>query len=133
MSVILLNDSIIVKEYPKFLILTYGFLFARLMGVIQLSHVLNSPLEVLRPSFLIPLFSILIHSIIFYFNGKAFIVNVDTLICAVFIWNIISWAHFVYFCSDEICEILNINRFVLGPRYPSIKDKAKNNEKKKVN
>ena len=133
MSVILLNDSIIVKEYPKFLILTYGFLFARLMGVIQLSHVLNSPLEVLRPSFLIPLFSILIHSIIFYFNGKAFIVNVDTLICAVFIWNIISWAHFVYFCSDEICEILNINRFVLGPRYPSIKDKAKINEKKKIN
>ena len=131
MSVIILNNSIIVKDYPKFLILTYGFLFAKLMGIIQVSHVTNSPFNPFRPTFLIPLFSILIHSIIFYFLRKDLIVNVDTLICAVFIWNVISWAHFVYFCSEEICEILNINRFVLGPRYPSLKEKEKEKEKKK--
>lgn len=131
MSVITLNNSIIVKDYPKFLILTYGLLFAKLMGILQVSHITNSPFNPFRPIFLIPLVSILIHSIIFYFYRKNFIVNVDTLICAAFIWNIISWAHFVYFCSEEICEILNINRFVLGPRYPSLKDKEKEKEKKK--
>ena len=123
MSVITLNNSIIVKEYPKFLILTYGFLFARMMGILQVSHILNSPFKVYRPVFLIPLISILIHSIIFYFTRKPFIVNVDILIILSFIWNIVTWAHFVYFCSEEICNILNINRFFLGERFLSIKEK----------
>ena len=131
MSIIIFNNSIIVKEYPKFLILTYGFLFAKLMGIIQVSHLSNSPFNPFTPTFLVPLISILIHSIIFYFCGKVLIVNADTLICAVFVWNIISWAHYVYFCSEEMCEILNINRFVLGPRYPSIKGKEKEKEKDK--
>lgn len=123
MSVITLNDSLIVKEYPKFLILTYGFEFAKMMGVLQVSHILNSPFKVYTPVFLIPLFSLLIHSLVFYFIGVTLIVNIDTLICSAFVWNLISWAHFVYFCSEEICEILNINRFVLGKRYSSFKDK----------
>ena len=125
MSVITLNNSIIVKEYPKFLILTYGFLFARMMGILQVSHILNSPFKVYRPVFLIPLISILIHSIIFYFTRKPFIVNVDILIILSFIWNIVTWAHFVYFCSEEICNILNINRFFLGERFLSIKEKER--------
>ena len=134
MSAITLNDSYIVKEYPKFLILTYGFLFAKLMGIMQVSHVTNSPFKPFKPTFLIPLLSIILHSIIFYFYRKAIIVNIDTLICAVFVWNIISWAHFVYFCSEEMCEILNINRFVLGPRYPSKeKGNGKEEKKKKIN
>ena len=125
MSVISLNDSIIVRDYPKFLILTYGFQFAKIMGVLQVSHILNSPFKVYRAVFLIPLLSLLIHSIIFYFTGKAFIINIDILICASFVWNFLSWAHFVYFCSEELCEILNINRFVLGERYSSKKQNKK--------
>jgi len=57
-----------------------------------------------RPVFLIPLLSVLIHSIIFYFTGKAFIINVDVLLCASFVWNAISWAHFVYFCTEKFCD-----------------------------
>ena len=129
MSVIVLNDSIIVKEYPKIFILTYGFLFARMMGILQLSHILNSPFKVYRPVFLIPLLSLLIHSIIFHFTGKPFIINIDTLIYLSFVWNIIAWTHFVYFCSEEICNILNINRFILGKRFPSIKE---NENKEKI-
>ena len=127
MSVIILNDSLIVNEYPKFLILTYGFEFAKIMGVLQVAHITNSPLKVYKTIFLLPLLSILIHSVIFYYTGKILFVNIDTLICAAFIWNLISWIHFVYFCSEECCEILNINRFILGPRYPSknIKEKEK--------
>ena len=61
----------------------------------------------------------LIYSIAFYFTGFNLLVSIDTLILAIFIWNFLSWIHYVYFCSEEICEILNINRFVLGKRYSS--------------
>ena len=125
LSVIILNDSIIVKDYPKLLILTYGFEFAKILGILQVSHISNSPFKSLKPVFLIPLLSILIHSLIFYFTRKSFIINIDTIICGAFVWNFLSWLHFVYFCSDEICEILNINRFKLGPRYPPSKKKQK--------
>ena len=125
MSVIILNDSIIVKEYPKFLIIIYGLLFAKMMGILQVSHILKSPFEVYRPAFLVPLLSVLIHSIIYFFSGKAFIINVDVLLYIIFVWNFFSWLHFTYYCSEEICEILNINRFVLGPKYTVVSKENK--------
>jgi ethanolaminephosphotransferase len=119
LSVTFLSDSIIVKKYPKFLILTFGFLFSKIMGILQLSHILGSPYRVYQPVFLIPIFSLLIHSLVYYFYNCSLLVSIDALIISVFIWNFISWAHFVYFCSEEICETLNIKRFTLGKRYPS--------------
>ena len=117
-SVISLNDSIIVKEYPKIIILTFGFQFAKMVGILQLAHILGSPFKVWTPEFLIPMTALLIHSICFYFTGYSILVSIDSLIISVFLWNFISWAHYVYFCSEEICEILNIKRFSLGKRYP---------------
>ena len=64
LSVSFLTDSIIVKEYPKFIILTFGFQFAKMMGILQLSHILGSPYEVYKPVFLIPSFRLLIFLII---------------------------------------------------------------------
>ena len=114
-----LTDSVIVERYPKIIILTFGFQFAKMMGILQLSHILGSPYKIFTPVFLIPLFTLLIYSIIYYLTGYSLLVSIDALIIATFIWNFISWAHFVYFCSEEICEILNINRFILGKRYSS--------------
>ena len=119
LSVSFLTKSVIVIEYPKLIILTFGFQFAKMMGLLQLSHILGSPYKVYRPVFLIPLFALLIHSITFYITGYNLLVSTDALIIATFIWNFTSWVHYVYFCSGEICEILNINRFVLGKRYPN--------------
>jgi len=127
MSVITLNDSVIVKEYPKFLLMTYGLEFAKMIGVLQVAHVSNSPFKVYTPNFLIPLLSIMIHSVIYYYTGISFIINIDIIIICAFFWNLISWAHFAYFCSEEICEILNINRFILGPRHPPTDSKEKKN------
>ena len=121
LSVGFLTDSVIAKEYPKILILAFGFQFAKILGILQLSHILGSPFKVYKPVFLIPLLALLTHSLTFYFTGYSLLVSIDALIIAAFVWNIISWMHYVYFCSDEICEILNINRFVLGKRYPSRK------------
>ena len=117
--VITMTDSVIVKEYPKFFILIFGFQFSKMMGILQLSHILLSQYKVMKPIFLIPLLSLTIYSNIYYFFGYKLIVSIDALLIATFIWNFLSWAHFVYFCSDEICEILNFNRFVLGKRYPN--------------
>ena len=119
LSVICLNDSKIVRDYPKIFILTFGFQFAKMMGILQLSHILGSPFKVYTPIFLIPLLTLLISSIAFYLIGHSFLVSIDTLILSTLIWNVTSWLHYVYFCSEEICEILNINRFILGKRYPS--------------
>ena len=118
-SVSFLSNSIIVKEYPKFLILTFGFMFSKMLGLLQLSHILGSPYKIYQPVFMIPLLSLLIHSLIYYLFHYSILVSIDSLIISVFIWNFLSWAHFVYFCSDQICEILNIKRFSLGKRYPS--------------
>ena len=119
LSVVFWADSVIVREYPKILILTFGFQFAKMMGILQLSHILECPYKIYTPVFLIPLSALTFYSIIYHFTGYSLLVSIDTLIMAAFIWNVTSWAHYVYFCSDEICEILNINRFVLGKRYPS--------------
>ena len=118
-SVAFLSNSVIVRDYPKLLILTYGFMFAKMMGILQLSHVLGSPYKIYQPVFLIPLLSLLIHSLIYYFYHYSLLVSIDSLIISAFIWNFLSWAHFVYFCSDQICDIINIKRFSLGKRYPS--------------
>ena len=119
LSVVFLNNSIIVQKYPKFLIIVFGFQFAKMMGILQLSHILCSPYKIYQPVFLIPLFSLLIHSLINYFFNYTLFVSIDSLIISVFIWNFLSWLHFVYFCSKEICEILNIKRFSLGKKYLS--------------
>ncbi len=119
LSVVVLNDSIIVKEYPKLLIMTFGFQVAKIYGIMQVSQILKCPLNLYRPVFLIPLLTLLIHSIIYYLFHFSLIVSIDTLIISALIWNILSWLHYVYFCSEEMCEILNINRFFPGKRYAS--------------
>ena len=88
-----------------------------MMGILQLSHILYSPYKVYQPVFLIPLLALIIHSMIYYFYGYSLLVPIDTLIISVFVWNFLSWFHFVYFCSEQICEILNIKRFSLGKKY----------------
>ena len=115
----LLSEGNIIKEYPKLIILTFGFEFAKMLGKLQLAHILVSPYKVYRPIFLIPLVALLLHSLIYYYHKYEVICSIDKLIIFCFIWNFLSWAHFVYFCSEQICDILNINRFSLGKRDPN--------------
>ena len=114
-----LSEGNCITEYPKFIILTFGFLFAKMLGKLQLAHILNSHYKVYKPVFIIPLFALIIHGIIYYFYQYEVICSIDILIIICFIWNFLSWAHFVYFCSEQICDILNINRFSLGKRDPN--------------
>ena len=119
LCIVFLTESIIVKEYPKILLFMFGFQFCKITGILQLSHILESPYKIYTTSFLIPFFALIIYSIVFYLTKFSLLISIDNLIIITFIWNVASWAHYVYYCSEEICEILNINIFKLGKRYSS--------------
>ena len=115
--VIYLSDSWIVKEWPKFLILTFGFLFAKIMGILHLAQTIGGVFVWTKPVFLVPLLSILSFSLLDFWKIPVPFVTIDHVIIFFFFFNFFSWVHYVYYCSEEFCEILNINRFVLGKRY----------------
>ena len=119
LSIVFLNDSVIVQEYPKLFILSFGILIAKVYCIMQVSQILKSPLQIYRPEFLLPMFAFIIHSTTYYFTNISLFVSIDVLIIVTLILNFLSWFHYVYFCSEEICEILNINRFIPGKKYSS--------------
>ena len=82
LSVVFWTDSVIVREYeyPKILILTFGFQFAKMFGILQLSHILECPYNIYTPVFLIPLFVLTAYSIIYNFTGYSLFVSIDILI-----------------------------------------------------
>ena len=129
LSVVLLNDSIIVKEYPKLFILSFGILIAKVYCIMQVSQIIKSPLQIYRPVFLMPMLSFIIHSVVYYFTKYSLFVPIDVLIIITLILNSISWLDYVYFCSEEICEILNINRFIPGKKYSSRPGYGENKKK----
>lgn len=118
---ILWADSVLIKEYPKVIILTFGFPFAKLMGHLQLSHLQNSQFKPYRKSFMTSFFFCIIHTLAYKFFHITLIAKIDYFIIIFLIFHFIVWFHWVYFASDELCDVLNIKRFSLGPRYPDNK------------
>ena len=122
-SIVYLTDSEVATGYPQLLILTFGFQFAKMLGILQLSHLTGARYNPYTLSFILPNLCFIIHSIIYYFTKRYRIlfINIDNLILFFFIFNFISWLHFVYYCSEELCIILNINRFSLKKRSEELK------------
>ena len=122
-SIVYLTDSEVATEYPQLLILTFGFQFAKMLGILQLSHLTGARYNPYTLSFILPNLCFIIHSIIYYFTKsyRILFINIDNLIIFFFIFNFISWLHFVYYCSEELCIILNINRFSLKKRSEELK------------
>jgi hypothetical protein len=88
--VILKSNSIIVKEYPKVLILAYGLEFAKIMGILQLSHIMNDNFNPYRIYFIIPLLMNSIHTLIYLFLGFEILCSIDYIIVFTLIWNFLS-------------------------------------------
>lgn len=114
--VLLKSDSTIARKFPKILILTYGFCFARLMTMLQLSHLMSAPYNPYKLSFLIPILTNLIHTIVYIYTGRVLICSIDVFIGIFLVWNFGMWCHCAYYVSEEMCNILNINRFSIGKR-----------------
>jgi len=117
-AVVYLTDSLYVVEYPQLLIVIFGFQFAKMLGLLQLSHLIKARYKPYNFTFVFPNLCFVIHSVLYYFmkEYKILFISIDNLILFFLIFNFISWLHFVYFCSEELCIILNIKRFSLGKR-----------------
>ena len=112
-SIIYLTDSKINENYPQLLIVSFGLQFAKMMGLLQLAHLTGTRYIPYNLGFILPNLCYIIHSLIYSVtnNYKILYLSIDDLIIIFSIFNFLSWAHFVYFCSDEMCKILGISRF----------------------
>ena len=113
--IIFLTDSKITENYPQLLIVSFGFQFAKMLGLLQLAHLTGTRFNPYTLVFILPNICYIIHSVIYYFNKnyRILFVSIDDLIIIFSIVNFLSWFHFVYFCSEELCQILGIYRFKL--------------------
>ena len=113
--IIYLTESKISDNYPQLLILSFGFQFAKMLGLLQLAHLMGIRYNPYNLVFILPNLCYIIHSIIYYFskNDRILFFTIDELIIIFSVVNFLSWLHFVYFCSGEMCSILGIYRFKL--------------------
>ena len=113
--IIFLTDSKITENYPQLLIVSFGFQFAKMLGLLQLAHLTGTRFNPYTLVFILPNICYIIHSVIYYFKKsyRILFVSIDDLIIIFSIVNSLSWFHFVYFCSEEMCKILGIYRFKL--------------------
>ena len=111
--IIYLTDSKISENYPQLLLVSFGFQFAKMLGLLQLSHLMGIRYNPYNLVFILPNLCYIIHSIFYYFskNQRILFFTIDDLIIVFSIVNFLSWLHFVYFCSEEMCKILGIYRF----------------------
>ena len=111
--IIYLTDSKISENYPQLLLVSFGFQFAKMLGMLQLAHLMGIRYNPYNLVFVLPNLCYIIHSIFYYFskNQRILYFTIDDLIIIFSIVNFLSWLHFVYFCSDEMCKILGIYRF----------------------
>ena len=122
-SIVCLTDSYICRNYPQLLIVSFGFQFAKMLGLLQLSHLTLTRFIPYSLVFVLPNLCYIIHSIIYFFNRnyRILFISIDDLIIIFSIVNFLSWSHFVYYCSEEMCKILNIHRFKLIPQGDELK------------
>lgn len=107
------KESILIREYPKLIILGYGSVFSLLACRIQLSTIGKGEFIQFNRGTMIS-FSILMISL---FLGS-YIANIilDIGIVLFIIINCTTWIMFGYKLSNELADLLNINIFSLGKR-----------------
>ena len=117
--IIYLTDSKITENYPQLLIVSFGFQFAKMLGLLQLAHLTGSRFNPYNLAFVLTNLCYIIHSLIYFCKKRYRIlfVSIDDLIIIFSIVNFLSWLHYVYFCSEEMCKILGIYRFKLKHKF----------------
>ena len=111
------NKSQIVSIYPKVIVLLFGFEFAKVMGLMYLSIIMNKEFQPYTIITVVPILCIMsfiiLHNIFKYeFNFT----NEDGILIFFFFYNFVAWGHFMYYCFTQMCEILNINILTVSRR-----------------
>lgn len=99
MTVINFSNSWIVTHWPKFLIITYGLSFAKLVGHLQLAHLADAKFMQFRRSLLSSFFVLPIVSLLNY--HKIIQVNIDYFIVFFFALHLIG----KFFLISSICPL----------------------------
>ena len=130
------KESYVIVNYPKIIILTFGFQFAKIMGLMQLSHIMKSYFNPYTFINIFPLFILMFYSIVEGWFKLDLPFNIDTWIWIILIYNLLSWLHFVYFCTSEMCQILNIKVFSIksssAEQVQEVEVKIENSDEKKI-
>jgi ethanolaminephosphotransferase len=113
--VIFYSDSEVLKNYPKLIVILYGFAFAKLVGHLHLSHLADAKFNQYRVSFMVSFFFLSVLSVKNIFN-QAITINIDNFIFFFLGVHIICWMHFAYNVTEEMCQLLGIYRFTVGKR-----------------
>jgi ethanolaminephosphotransferase len=112
------SNSQLIQKYPKLIVIVYGFSFAKLVTHLMLAHLSSAPFDQWRKSLLLAFFSLPSITILnIVYNEK--VVDLDKSIICVLILEVVVWIHLAYFISEELCQILGINRFSTKKRLPA--------------
>ena len=132
-AIIYLTDSKFSQNYPQLLLVSFGFQFAKMLGLLQLAHLTGTKFNPYNLVFILPNLFYIIHSVIYFFTNsyKILFLSIDDLIIIFSFVNFFSWVHYVYFCSEEMCQILNIYRFKLKKREENMQLNEINDTEKK--
>lgn len=102
----------------------------------QLAHIMNAPYQPYTLIIFPPLICLTIYSIILTLFDISLPISFDFLLVFFFFLNFFAWVHFVGNCSQEMCNVLNINVLSISPRNPIDNQKVEvqisNLEEKKV-
>jgi len=107
------NNSKLINNFSTFIILTYGLEFSKIVISLQLCHIQSCQYNPYTFFNLFPIIILCSHTLLNIIFKQQFLFDIRYLIYFCFIWNLISWLHLIYFATEELCEILNINRFNL--------------------
>jgi len=105
-----LSPSNVISRKPRILIYFFGFIFSKLVGLLQVSHVTRTPFNQFNRTIFTPITLLLKNVLIGYFLGECPF-NEDRLIDILCIFAILSYAHFAFNVIRQFCGILNIRVF----------------------
>ncbi len=112
------SNSIMVHDCHKIITIIYGFSFAKVVGHLQLSHILDCEFNPLRKSLILSIGIMGVFCISNYF-AQGHNSYIDYVLLTMLSLHVVEWVHFAYNVTEELCEILGINRLTVVKRIKS--------------
>jgi len=109
-----LSPSNVIDRKLRFLVYLVGFSFAKLVGILQVSHVAKIDFKPERKTIWIAFTLLNLNTIIGAINGKC-PVDEDSLIDYLLILTLIVYVHFVINIVNQLANILKIRVFIVKP------------------
>ena len=110
------SDCTIATKYPKVVIIVFGFAFAKMMGIMQLCHICNCEYDQYQLSYMCCFIACIVYVAVYKLTGVKIGGDMDWMIIACGVVNVIAWLHYVVCVCKEICEIMGIYVYSVAKR-----------------